>query len=438
MALRDSDWTFSANCLIEGHAQAKAGAIDNAKTLLVFMINSSKNRNIGNAYKVLPFCEADVLEAAKVAQVGNNEIQVPNFLVTKAVKIGCEPVSPFRASVQIVAVVSLFFLISQGATAGGDGISAEMSRAEKLYFGSTKDSLSAIQRLDALDNGLFGKPQPGTIIKRLSHIEQMLEITSVPSSKGSQVRFATRKPPKKTTLTPTVLTEQTHQKSGGKGVKTTSLSVQCAELPPVAPRAVLNTRQLLQLGAQRFKEGNAIAADAAFHQVLLNDPQNVDALYNLGALAEGRRDYNSALGFYNSALTIKPEDVDLKQAVASMQEQSGKFPTVQSDPSGKTLFGQANVSQAPFTAPQINSPLYPGQPALGAFPSLSPGQTSVRVGSPPVIGVTNPSPSSLAVNQPNHSSKTLRRTISTGMSLVPLPGPLGALHCPLCHLLNGN
>jgi hypothetical protein len=48
------------------------------------MINSSKNRNIGNAYKVLPFCEADVLEAAKVAQVGNNEIQVPNFFGDKS------------------------------------------------------------------------------------------------------------------------------------------------------------------------------------------------------------------------------------------------------------------------------------------------------------------------------------------------------------------
>ena len=364
--------------------------------------------------------------------------RLQTFLVKPAVKIGCEPVSPFRASVQIVAFVSLFFLISPGATAGTDGISAEMSRAERVYFGSTKDSLSAIQRLDALDNGLFGKPQPGTIVKRLSHIEQMLEIKAVPAPKGNQVQTASRQPAKITSQTSTSLTAQTREKSGTKGVKTTNASSQSAELPPVAPRAVLNTRQLLQLGAQRFKEGNAIAADAAFHQVLVNDPQNVDALYNLGALAEGRRDYNSALGFYNSALTIKPEDVDLKQAVASVQEQSRKFPPVQSDPSGKTLFGQANVSQVPFTAPQINSHLYPDQPGVGAYPGLSPGQTSVRVGNPPVIGVTNPPPSSVAVNQPNHSSKTLRRTISTGMSLVPLPGPLGALHCPLCHLLNGN
>ena len=349
-------------------------------------------------------------------------------------KVGCEPVSPFRGSVEIAAVISLFFLFAPSAFAGTDGVSAEMTRAEKVYFGASKDSLPAMQRLDALDIGLFGKPQAGTIIKRLSHIEQILEIKAVDAPKNSQLQADN--PAKKTAHAPTVVAAQSHEKLAAKALKPSSSPVQSAELPPVAPRAILNTRQLLQLGSQRFKEGNTVAADAAFHQVLINDPKNVDALYNLGALAEGRSDYNSALGFYNSALKLKPEDVDLKQAVGSVQERG--LAGV-SDRNGKTLFGQANVSQATFTAPQINAPLYPGQPAIGVYPGASPGQTSVRVGDPPVIGVTNPPPpSSMAVNQPSNTSKKIRRTLTTGMSLVPLPGPLGALHCPLCHLLNGN
>src|SRR5262249_54291943 len=52
-----------------------------------------------------------------------------------------------------------------------------------------------------------------------------------------------------------------------------------------------------------------------FQQVLDKDPNNSDALYNLGALSEQRGDLDGALSRYRGALRLNPQDPQLKGTV---------------------------------------------------------------------------------------------------------------------------
>ncbi|MBS2010124.1 MAG: hypothetical protein JST01_23950 [Cyanobacteria bacterium SZAS TMP-1] len=76
---------------------------------------------------------------------------------------------------------------------------------------------------------------------------------------------------------------------------------------------------LLAQGARLHKEGRIEEAEAIFKEVLIHDPQSVDAFYDLGAIAEGRGDLISALSHYHAALALRPGDKELKEAVASVE-----------------------------------------------------------------------------------------------------------------------
>ncbi|MBK7841979.1 MAG: tetratricopeptide repeat protein [Candidatus Obscuribacter sp.] len=54
--------------------------------------------------------------------------------------------------------------------------------------------------------------------------------------------------------------------------------------------------------------------------MLSQDPQNVDAFFNLGALAEGRGDLIVALGHYRAAHALNPKDKQITEAVSSMEK----------------------------------------------------------------------------------------------------------------------
>ena len=77
---------------------------------------------------------------------------------------------------------------------------------------------------------------------------------------------------------------------------------------------------LLAQGAKLHKEGRIEEAEAIFKEVLIRDPHSVDAFYDLGAIAEGRGDLISALSHYHAALSMRPGDKELKEAVASVEK----------------------------------------------------------------------------------------------------------------------
>ncbi|MFI5304245.1 MAG: tetratricopeptide repeat protein [Nitrospiria bacterium] len=71
-----------------------------------------------------------------------------------------------------------------------------------------------------------------------------------------------------------------------------------------------NAKALMAMDqAQSFlKEGRLDEARNIYHNVLLDDPQNIDALHDLGIIAFQCRNFKLAIEFFIKALTIKPND----------------------------------------------------------------------------------------------------------------------------------
>ena len=77
---------------------------------------------------------------------------------------------------------------------------------------------------------------------------------------------------------------------------------------------------LLARGTKLHRDGQVDEAETIFKQVLAHDPRNVDAFYDLGAIAESRGDLIGALSNYHAALSLRPGDRELKDAVYSTEK----------------------------------------------------------------------------------------------------------------------
>ena len=89
------------------------------------------------------------------------------------------------------------------------------------------------------------------------------------------------------------------------------------QAPSEAKRTRINNS--LQQATQLYSQGQTSQAEAMFKNVLSLDSTNTDANYNLGAIAESRSDWQSALHYYQAALRGNPTDEDTKNAIESMQ-----------------------------------------------------------------------------------------------------------------------
>src|SRR5262249_3673340 len=94
-----------------------------------------------------------------------------------------------------------------------------------------------------------------------------------------------------------------------------------AVAPPMGNSNAVSAQesQLMSSGMQSHSAGDTVGAQQAFRKVLQLDPQNTDAFFNLGALAQQQGDLQGALADYQSALKIAPDDSDLKAAVDSVR-----------------------------------------------------------------------------------------------------------------------
>lgn len=201
--------------------------------------------------------------------------------------------------------------------------------------------------------------------------------------------------------------------------------------PPVAPqrsrgtvavapsiKSSLDIKRMLQAGTQKFSEQKTEEAEGIFRQVLLRDPCNVDALYNLGAIDEQRGEYLSALGNFKLALSIKENDRDLKDAVASVE---AKIAQSHSRNSKGPLIGSAfrsDLLQNPQLSAQQPRMAPPGSATPPNWPVLSVNQMQ-----PPTVTASGNPPG-------NHG------VVGSILRHAPLflPEPI---HCPVCSML-GN
>lgn len=82
--------------------------------------------------------------------------------------------------------------------------------------------------------------------------------------------------------------------------------------------------ELFKKGMSEFREKHYGEAQVSFKKILIIDPRNVDAYFNLGSIAETRHDFVDALTYYRAALVTRPTDAELKTAVRSMEEELHK------------------------------------------------------------------------------------------------------------------
>lgn len=200
--------------------------------------------------------------------------------------------------------------------------------------------------------------------------------------------------------------------------------------------------RLLRLGALKHREGQLSEAEENFRQVLGRDPQNVDAFFNLGALAEGRGDLITALGHYRAAHALSPRDVQIGEAVQSLEGQLKRNPSLSVAPpfAGAVALPVANpgfravdrtVAVQPFTLPESDpAPVQDGQ----VF-QLRSNQNAMT---PPVLPVGNATPPTLTVGAPRPSTGKVVARAALGMALnigasYALRGT--GLHCPVCRLV---
>ncbi len=148
-------------------------------------------------------------------------------------------------------------------------------------------------------------------------------------------------------------------------------------------KADAEVTSVLKYGARKHAEGNYEEAEAAFRHVLSRDPANVDAFYDLGALAERKGDLIGALSSYRAALALKPHDKEIAEAVSSIEK------TLRNRPAFSFRQNHSQAARGPFALPGVSSaaPYAPGSaPAAvpAQFPALA-GDSSIGFDGAPVL-----------------------------------------------------
>lgn len=80
------------------------------------------------------------------------------------------------------------------------------------------------------------------------------------------------------------------------------------------------SKSILVQAVQKYSAGNIVEAEVLFRKVLSQDPDNADAQYNLGAIAEQQGRLPEALIHYQAAVKTNPQDKDFAEAARSVSE----------------------------------------------------------------------------------------------------------------------
>jgi tetratricopeptide (TPR) repeat protein len=211
---------------------------------------------------------------------------------------------------QVVLMLSM--TPAYASLSAGDSLS--LARYEVETFGQASPDDTEGKRLDKLEKKLYGKTSKQSTTARLAAISKTL------TAQHKELLMPNMAPQLDTSLS-----------NGG------STSGSASSAPRPAPSvakyddsydrdqtpAHSGNQPLLQStlarALQEYSQGNKSAAQSDFQKVLKIDPQNADAHYNLGALAEEQGDFSSALNQYQLAQKASPEDNDIAQAVSSVK-----------------------------------------------------------------------------------------------------------------------
>ena len=183
---------------------------------------------------------------------------------------------------------------------------AKLSSLETIIYGSAHKNLPGEKRVESLEKVLFGKAHSGDPHDRITALasaingpdNNLLAPPMAPALDRSDALTKTATPP----IAPTT---------------TQQLDSDDTDMPPTAQQDRIKI--MLQQAMQLYSQGQTASAETIFKNVLALDSVNSDANFNLGAIAESRSDWASALHYYQVALKSNPGDEEIKTAVQGMQ-----------------------------------------------------------------------------------------------------------------------
>lgn len=213
----------------------------------------------------------------------------------------------------------------------------KLNEYENVLFGQTEASSGIEKRLQKIEKQLFGKSTKGSnTASRIAEIEKVMSgkeaSNYLPPIAPAMDRSEFAPTPKQAPENPLVEANQIDREED-------------APLPADSSDRV---RGLLRQAMQNYSQGKTAEAERLYQQVLATDFRNVDANYNLGAIAESKGDLNSAKRYYSAALKTSPGDQDINDALNSINQKLKNQTAVAKTPPPSGANNQAGA--APVTA----------------------------------------------------------------------------------------
>jgi len=175
-----------------------------------------------------------------------------------------------------------------------DSPQARMARYERIVFGASRGGKPLAQRLNALEEFIFGKTGKGGVALRLDAVGKVLDADSA-DKQGPPTA------PERNQSPADPRSDRPRERMQGH--------------VDVSVREPEEVNRLLKQGMDLYTQGRFDEAEHVFKQVLAADAENANALYNLGALTERHGDMEGALRFYRLSLSANPADQQLQGVV---------------------------------------------------------------------------------------------------------------------------
>lgn len=206
--------------------------------------------------------------------------------------------------------------------------SDRLGQFESIIFGEQHSKQPTQKRLQELEKSLFGKASSGSTETRLEAIGKLVQGKSSsqylpavpPIMDRSQFMKEPETPPQR---------------------RETASTPQYDDAPPSATSSERVTGMLRE-AMKLYSEGKLVDAERVYQSVLAIDFRNPDANFNLGAIAEDRGDLKAAAGFYRTAIKSNPDDDEVKDALASVEQKLRTAQAAKAAPSNRPDDGAAN------------------------------------------------------------------------------------------------
>lgn len=286
----------------------------------------------------------------------------------------------------------------------------KLGSIENVIVGSKNNKGSIESRIKSLEMKVFGKVQTGSLSTRIAALEKFAGLAENKSSDFMPPlppQFDNGQGPLK--QAPERTAGKPHEKPRAVGTKHS----------PTSTAHSGSTDQQLEKAVQLHHDGKVQEAEFSLRKILQDNPQNADAYFSLGAIAESRGDMQSALEYYTSAMQTNPNDTEAQEAVAEL--------------SRKITAAKNQTFVNPLYPPE---PSPPGTPLLkGNAWQLTSAASSDRYRGHAPLSVSMPQVPTAAVSQPNQQRSGAMRNVTRAL----LMGGLSAagLHCPACQILRG-